>query len=428
MEHTRQGHGFIAEPIASDQWVLGASPIPKELLMPLGQWHSYLPEDELQNRNGYETCNCTAYGTLNQIEIYYFRKYGLRINLSERYLGVMAGTRPPGNSPHKVMETIREWGVIDEASLPFLPKVSTVSEYYSPVPMYQHLKEEGKRWLAAHEFYHEWVFGEGATVLQKQTKIKEALKYSPVSISVYAWVINDAGLYFKPHGENDTHWVVCYGFKESEYWEVFDSYDNTHKRIVWDTDFMQAKSIYINKKSNEATPEQISIFKQILTAMRDFLLEFLHEKKMTQQTLNGSRIYTVAKAKLGKDASPRDRAPDALGCADSYACIYKEATGDTTFDGVVSTKEIHKRVLANPQKFEIVKLEDALPGDGINSPTGSGDYKKMPHGHCGIIGSDGRIMSNSSETGKWVYNFTLDTWARYFRDIGGYPIIIFRPL
>jgi hypothetical protein len=429
MEHFKKGHGFIPDTLVPDHYVYGASPVPTEVLVSNGQWHAYLPEDEIQNRNGYETCNCTAYGTLNQIEIYLARKYGIKPNFSERYLGVMAGTRPPGNSPHKVMETIREFGLIDENSLPFLPKISTLSEYYSPVPMYQHLIDEGKRWLASWEFRHEWVWGANETLSEKQRKLKQALVFCPVSVSVHAWVVNEKGLYYKPHGKTDQHWIVLYGSKEGEYWEGFDSYDNTHKRIAWDTDFMQAKKIYIEKKTGTPlTREQETIFKKILSSIRDYLLELLKEKQMAKQTLNSLRLYTTAKSKLGFDASPRDRAPDRLACADSFACIYKEATGDPIFDGVVGTAAIHKIVISNPQKFEIVKIEDALPGDGINSPTGYGDFKKMPHGHCGIIGVDGRIMSNSSETGKWIYNFTLETWTRYFRDIGGYPIIIFRPL
>ena len=65
-----------------------------------------------------------------------------------------------------------------------------------------------------------------------------ALKYSPVGFSTYAWTKDENGLYYRPQGETDNHFVCVYGYEEGKYWKVFDSYfDNAQvlKKIRWDS-------------------------------------------------------------------------------------------------------------------------------------------------------------------------------------------------
>ena len=240
-------HGFIPDEIQEEDYVLGSEQLAGELLQPTGQWDEYLPEVELQKRNGLETQNCTVYGTLNALEALYYRKYAERHNFSERYVGVLAETTPQGNSPHKVAEVIRKTsGVIDDVLLPFSEDINEWDEYYSPNPMSPVYMHKGKRWLTYNVFKHEWVFKNNAK--DKQDRLKEALQYSPVGISVRAWKERN-GLYWKDKGEQDTHWCVLYGYEEGEYWKIFDHYDDSFKRLEWDYDFMFAKRFHIEKKT-----------------------------------------------------------------------------------------------------------------------------------------------------------------------------------
>ena len=52
--------GFIAPVITPDNYVLGASSVPKVILRPNGDWTTDLPIKEQQNI-GFETFNCTSF-------------------------------------------------------------------------------------------------------------------------------------------------------------------------------------------------------------------------------------------------------------------------------------------------------------------------------------------------------------------------------
>ena len=241
--------GFQPDVIVPEDYVLGGFQVPTDMLEPQGQWDRWLPEKEVQKRN-IETFNCTAFATTNQIEIYEARKFNTNVNYSDRYLGSLAGTYPPGNSPHRVLETVRKIsGLIEEEELPFGGE--TAHEYYR-VNIPSESLNKGKKWLSKRVFRHEWVFDQKNVLPEKRHKIMEALMYSPVAVSVFAWAQDDNGLYIKPEGTQDTHWTLCYGYEEGKYWKIYDSYPDSDgvvkKKVAWDTDFMLAKRIYIDKK------------------------------------------------------------------------------------------------------------------------------------------------------------------------------------
>ncbi len=122
---------------------------------------------------------------------------------------------------------------------------------------------------------------------------------------------------------------------------------------------------------------------------------------------NREKLYDTAYSFLGKDASPTDKAPDDLACAESVNAVYKTAFGHEVGGGL-STLEMY-RVLQIKQG-EFMEVDSPLYGDLIISPT---TMTKVPVGHVGIVGK-WQIMSNSSVTGKWEARYTLDTWRRRY--------------
>lgn len=136
------------------------------------------------------------------------------------------------------------------------------------------------------------------------------------------------------------------------------------------------------------------------------------------------KLYLVAKSCLGIDASPNDVAPDEFGCAETVNAIYKKCFGKE-IGGTVSTYLMYMSLSENIKDFKIVT--EALPGDIIISPT-SLAKKGTPfaHGHVGIVGENGVIMSNESSSGKFVENYTMESWRERYEKIGMYPIFIFR--
>lgn len=239
--------GFIPSVIDENtNFILGDGCLPKDIIFPDGHgWGAYLPKDEVQAKNGVETMACTIYGTLNALETLGRKKFGAQFqnDLSERYNAILAGIGPNGGDPHTACEVIRKYGVIPEVFLPFDATITTWQKYYSPNPVTLDLLKTGAHWMQKYLFGHEWCFIVTDSLQRKQLNIKEALKYSTVCVSLYAWSQHPDGLFYMDGNPN--HWVEIYDFVEGQYWMAFDSYTQTHKKIAWDTNFGQGKRIHL---------------------------------------------------------------------------------------------------------------------------------------------------------------------------------------
>ncbi len=263
-----KNYGFIAPEITVSDYIFGSLDKSKtlkgEVIRPDGQWDNDLPEDEIQRRYNFETMNCTNFGTLNCKDTLENAQYKSFRNDSERFLGVISGTTPSGNNPHNVAEAIRNKGLISEESLPWNPDINTWAEYYSPKPMTQNYLDLASEWLLKYDFGHEYAFHGYDSLKTKQTKIMESLKYSPIGISVCAWHYRN-GMYYKPTNGNDNHWVEMYGYVKDKYWKIFDSYDNTRKKVEWNTNFGFAKKYQLKKKTTNMLKKKIEqIYQELL--------------------------------------------------------------------------------------------------------------------------------------------------------------------
>lgn len=217
-----KNYGFQKDKIAEEDYVFGASRLPQEILQPDGQWDEWLPEYEPQAEN-YETNGCTVWGTQNCIETLYARKNGIAPNFSERFTYILAGVRPPGSTPKKIADNIHRNGLIGQAKLP-IP--ATFDEFITPDPLPPELLQEGRKWLEEHDLGYEFVWKGAMLNDQKIQMMKEALRYSPLGVSVTAWYEND-GIY-DDNGMPNNHWCECYGYTDKG-WKIFDSYDHSHK-------------------------------------------------------------------------------------------------------------------------------------------------------------------------------------------------------
>lgn len=250
--------GFIAPEITPDQYIFGAGNVGLAVIQEDGNWGPLLPIEESQNKGKFETYNCTAFGTTNAIELLLYKLTGERHNYSDRWVGIIAGTKAPGNDPHKVAEAIRKYGLIPEEMLPFSDDLQTVDEYYS----FKGANEEacyraGREWLAKYDFKHEWTFTPGQPIVEQVQNMKVALKGSPQCVAVYAWASTQNDIYYKNGPEN--HWTTVYNI--DDYMKVFDSYAPYKKNVEHTLQFCKRYSI---TKKNELTPDQVSYFQKIL--------------------------------------------------------------------------------------------------------------------------------------------------------------------
>jgi len=254
-------YGYIPDIIHAEDYVFGGQQIAGLPIVLNGQWDDFLPVKELQSKK-IETMNCTSFGTLNALEILINRVFKIKVNYSDRFLGIVAGTNPSGNSPNKVAETIRKCGIINEELLPFDETIDEWKKYYSPFPMTDYLLRLGKKWLSKYDFKHEWVSN-------NSEELKKALMFSPLGVSVYAWE-QKGNYYVKPEGVSDNHWCLLYGFLEGKYWKIFDSYDNTKKQLDWNFKFGLVKRYSISPMLKKTFWEVIhNFFLSLLNKFRN---------------------------------------------------------------------------------------------------------------------------------------------------------------
>jgi hypothetical protein len=423
-----KNYGLKLDKIAPEKdYVLGGfGSLGGEVLQPNGQWDDYLPKDEFQNHRGFDPLSCVSFGTTNCIETLIRRVYARADNYSDRWLAKKTGTdKQRGNSPHTVAEFMRKSGVIVEELWPFTQDIGSFEKYYAEPP--QNLDTQAVPFVAEFGLKHEYV-------LANPAEMKKALQYSPLGASVYAWPHRDAnGYYFKLPGETDNHFVMLYGFEDGKYWKVFDSSDNSHKKVRWDTQFQLVKRYSLTRQI-----VQESFFQKFLKALRDLFTPASDSPALApsvpQDAPNeptpapalpkpqspSEKLLETAKLYIGKDASPNDLAPDELGCADTVSAIVHEAFPDFPAN-ILSTVVLNANLKAHP-KFKLVK--DPQPGDIIVSPTVGKTV-----GHTGICFEEARIASNNSfgpNKGRFTNNYSLAKWGSTFESKKGLAIHLYR--
>lgn len=242
------GHGFIPPVILSDEYIFGANQLPDTIIQDNGNWMPYLPEGERQARLFFDTYGCTIYNTLAPIEVLERKLFNEQSEYAERPVYIGTGTRPPGSNPHVIAEWIRKNGLVPEAMLPFTDVLKSLDEYASPNPLSTDILWAMKDWLYKKEFGHEWVF-DGGIPKEKQEKLKEELRRSPVAVSVIAWKERN-GIYYKEDGDIDSHWTMLANY-EDNHPIIQDSYAPFIKKLEKNYNFGFAKRYWIDKKETD---------------------------------------------------------------------------------------------------------------------------------------------------------------------------------
>src|SRR3990167_4049391 len=342
-----KNYGLIIPEIQPNQdYVLGGfNSIGGTELQPDGQGGSLLPEVEYQlNKLGFDAIACASFGTLSALEILALRVYGQTRNWSDRFLAKTSDTQPNGNSPHKVAETLRKLGVPNEIDYPFSKEIKTWVEFYADIP--KAIYSLAIAFLNEFNFKHEYV-------VTKPDYLKQALKYSPVGISVTAWFKRENGLYYFPEGQTNNHWVVLVGYKENEYWIIYDSYnvagegDSVIKKVEWNAQFAVAKRFSLERQVVSEKSWVKYLVDLVLaafglpvasTAPPVATLTVDHSEDTTPAIETpAQRLAEEAKAFIGLDASPQNLAPQELSCAEGVVNIVNACWPNTLSDKIVGT-------------------------------------------------------------------------------------------
>lgn len=183
---------------------------------------------------GFESMACCSFALNNCIEMILKKKYGIVVNLSDRFVAKMSGTTKRGNSMSIVLDGVRKiFGNTKEEKWTWDRDTFTWDEYYKSIP--KTILDEARGWILDYCLTYE-------TVPQNVSIMYDALKYSPLYVAGYAWYC-EKGLY-RSYGSAN-HCFVIVGAKWGEYWLAYDSYSPFVKKLAWDYKFGAVKAIYV---------------------------------------------------------------------------------------------------------------------------------------------------------------------------------------
>jgi hypothetical protein len=130
---------------------------------------------------------------------------------------------------------------------------------------------------------------------------------------------------------------------------------------------------------------------------------------------NVNSLADAAVANVGRLNTTQDAGTQggALACADAVTRIVHDQLG-INLPKTTSTAELY----SNLRKGGWQEVDPNTPGAVIVSPT-----QGERHGHTGIVGEDGKIYSNSSRTGLWGQNYTVDSWKQTFGGLGVHAFV-----
>ena len=238
-EHIQSG--FIEGPRQLGDFVHGDGKLGTLPLQPSGDWSAFLPPDNIQNRNGFEPRDCVSQATLGCVEILARHEYTDTDNWSRRLLATVSGTGVKGgNDPQSVSEALRKGGCVYETDLPFaapdLPTFyQTISNALIQLAAYTFRK---------YQYGHSWVNANPADMI-------DALTYSPLSAAGYAWQFDtQTGYAITPVGSAPGHDFVVYNCVKEQYWCVWDSYLQVHKKLAWNYTFSSVKRHTLHRVIN----------------------------------------------------------------------------------------------------------------------------------------------------------------------------------
>lgn len=122
-------------------------------------------------------------------------------------------------------------------------------------------------------------------------------------------------------------------------------------------------------------------------------------------------LYEVAYGLIGKHCTLNNSVDKSTGCAQAMSYILKKYGALIPNNGISGTYELNEWLKKNATE---IKTPDV--GSIIIYPTGSGNGKIR--GHVFVCGYR-NLMSNSSKTGLWSCDWTLEKAKKYYEEYGG---------
>ncbi len=262
---------FIYPKIDKGHYRFGSNKISGVILNHNGDWRGYLPPGETQNKNGVESSACYIEAQQHTIATILEEQYTiLDSNFSARFNAILSNGTLFGGDPLAGADSIRDDGLINDDIMPFSNEIESWDDFHSWKGANQNnCIKYGKEFVSQWKLNNDIVFERDEPLDLKFKKLKEALKYSPVPMSVYGVVDSYENYVVKPIGANDTHLV------EAIY------VDNNNCIYIWDTYAPFLKKLPANYNSDFAIRWSVNKRlqkKSLMYTLRELWQWFLKEK------------------------------------------------------------------------------------------------------------------------------------------------------
>lgn len=251
MKHTLIQPNFIYPEIKEADYIFGSQEVVGTILRPDGDWRSYIPPEEVQSKNGVESSACFLEGQQHTIATVQAEQFGITgQNYAARFNIQFSGATSNGGDPLKGATSIRNDGLIPDSMLPFTDDIHSWEEFASFKGGSEHLcRTAGKLWLEKWEPNYDIVIKREFSLTDKYTRLRDALKHSPIPLSVFAWVEDENGIYIKPEGSTDNHLVECVYLDDQNCAYIWDTYPPFLKKLGPNYNFDFAMRWSLKEKS-----------------------------------------------------------------------------------------------------------------------------------------------------------------------------------
>jgi hypothetical protein len=215
-------------------------------------------------------------GLVSKLDLDWLKEKGYfdannKINFSERYLAKMSGTTRQGNALWKVVDTAKHYGFIPYGKWTFPSEQRTPvfdwDDFYAEIP--QELIDLGIEFAKRFNIQYEQVFTSNHELM------KDALKYAPPQITLFAYPIPENDIYPKDERTLNHAVVGTYEDTEKQLRFIRDSYQDWYnneapyyKKLAWDYIYGSTGYILYFNSSND-TP---MIFRKEMTSPNIYLI------------------------------------------------------------------------------------------------------------------------------------------------------------